>query len=215
MNKTVDIKAALQFGWDTLRNNFAFFLKLLIVLFAAMLVPALIVGKISIIMGSVFAVPLQFLVFVWQMILSMGILKISLKLYDQQAVEISDLWSMVNRTLDFVIVRVAVILLVSFGLILFIVPGLIWLVQFYPAGYLVVDRGTGAIAALKAGSQISKGVKLPLILFVFTLALLNLLGALFMGIGLMITMPVSILASTYVYRQLLAATEAVGQSVQK
>jgi uncharacterized membrane protein len=208
MNKSIDIKAALQFGWDTLRANVSFFLKVLVALIVLAMIPAMILGKIATAAGLYIGIPLQFLNLVWQSILGMGVLSICLKLYDQKPVEISDLWSCIPKILDYIIVKFAYSLIVGIGLVLLIIPGLIWTMQFYLASYLVVDRGTGAIAALKGSSAITHGVKWDLGVFASVLLGVNIIGILCLGIGLMITLPMTMLASVFVYRKLLTQTEA-------
>src|SRR5437773_10077431 len=97
--KSIDIKASLQFGWDTLRGNAGLFLSLLVVLIVISILPAMIFGKISAAAGAALGIPLQFLNLVWQAILGMGVLKICLKLHDRQPVDVPDLWSCVPKTL--------------------------------------------------------------------------------------------------------------------
>src|SRR6185312_14707211 len=90
--KIVNTQAALQFGWDTLKNNFALFLKLIVILVVALSIPGYIVGKVTTSV-PLLGMLLQFLDAIWAAILGMGVLKICLKFYDKQPVAIADLWS--------------------------------------------------------------------------------------------------------------------------
>src|SRR3989344_2583409 len=126
MQKSIDIKEALQFGWTTLRNQFTFFLKVLAVLIVISILPAIAVNKVSAAAGPILGIPLQFLNLAWQAILGMGVVKICLKLHDRRTVEIPDLWSCAARTLDYVIVKVLFALIVILGLLLLVVPGCVW-----------------------------------------------------------------------------------------
>jgi len=182
--KTINIKEALQFGWNTLKANFAFFLKLLVVLIIITAVPTFVVGKLATSLGVYLGLPLQFLNIIWQAVIGMGVLKICLKLHDQQPVEIADLWSCIPQTLDYVVVKFLVTLIVAAGLILLIVPGLIWSVQFFMASYLVVDRGAGAIAALKGSSAITHGAKWDLGVFISVVLFFEYSGDHLFGCGL-------------------------------
>jgi uncharacterized membrane protein len=204
--KIVPIKAALEFGWETLRANVVFFLKLFVVLILISIVPAMIFGKIGSMGGTMLAIPMQFLNLVWQSIIGMGFLKICLKLHDQQPVEIADLWSCIPRILDYIVVKFVVGVIVAVGLVLLIIPGLIWAMQFYLGTYLVIDKEAGVGTALRGSSALTRGAKWDLGLFVGVLLLINLVGALFIGVGLLITIPISILANVYVYRKLLEQT---------
>lgn len=214
MKKTIDIKASLQFGWDTLTANASFFLKVLVALIVLAIIPGMIIGKIATAMGVYLGIPLQFLNLVWQSILGMGVLTICLKLYDHKPVEIADLWSCVPKTVDYIVVKFLFSVIVGIGFVLLIVPGLIWSMQFYLASYLVVDRGTGAIAALKGSSVITNGAKWDLGVFASVVLGINIVGILCLGVGLMITLPMTMLASVFIYRKLLAETEASGSLPQ-
>src|SRR5260221_9226861 len=103
MKKTINIRAALEFGWETLKTNFAFFIKLLVVLIVITIIPSVIIGKLGVSFGPVVGIPLQVLNLVWQANISMGLMKICLKLYDRQAVEFNDLCSCFPKTLDYVV----------------------------------------------------------------------------------------------------------------
>ena len=94
------------------------------------------------------------------------------------------------------------------GFILLIVPGCIWLMQFYMSTYVVIDRGAEPIRALKTSSAITYGAKWDLGLFTTVVALLNIGGLIAFGIGIMITLPVTMLATAHIYRTLLAQTPA-------
>jgi len=83
-DKTVDTQAALTFGWNTLRDNFVFFLKLLGVLIGLAVIPAMVLGKIAASTNAYLGIPLQFINIVWQSVLGMGLLKICLNLYDKR-----------------------------------------------------------------------------------------------------------------------------------
>src|SRR5262245_19099815 len=111
--KVIDTQAALQFGWDTLKNNFTLFLKLIAVLIVISLVPAIVVGKIAESTGPVLRFVLQFIQAIWQAILGMGVLKICLKFYDRQQVDISDLWSCLPLTLDYIVTKFLYTLIVT------------------------------------------------------------------------------------------------------
>jgi uncharacterized membrane protein len=55
---------------------------------------------------------------------------------------------------------------------------------------------------MKESKRITHGYKWPLLGFIFVLALVNLLGALALGVGLLVSVPVSTLALVHAYRTL-------------
>ena len=62
-----------------------------------------------------------------------------------------------------------------------------------------------SIEALKESRSVTTGYKWDLALWSLVLIALNLLGTLLLLIGLFITMPVTLMASIYVYRRLSPA----------
>jgi len=204
--KKIEIKQALSFGWDTYRQYFVFFLKLLAVVLVSSLVPAWLFGKLS--RGGMFlGLLMQILNVLWQSMIGMGVLKISLKIYDQQPVDIPDLWSCLPQALDYILVKFLYSMIVSIGLLLLIIPGLIWSVQFYLASFLVVDKGMRAIPALRESSTVTYGAKWDIGIFMSVALGINLVGLFCFGVGLFVTLPVTFLAGVHIYRQLLAQTQ--------
>jgi len=88
----------------------------------------------------------------------------------------------------------------TIGLVLCIIPGLVfaffawWTMQF------VIDRNQDAVTAIKSSINAVKSNAGTLFLLALALFGLNLLGALLCLIGLLVTVPVSIIAVTYAYR---------------
>lgn len=86
--------------------------------------------------------------------------------------------------------------------VLFIIFGIIWAVKFGLFPYLVVDRALGPIHALEGSAIITEGNKKNILTFWLCLAGLNMLGFFALCVGLFVTIPVSMVASAYVYRKL-------------
>ena len=93
-------------------------------------------------------------------------------------------------------------LVVLGGLILLIIPGIIWAVRFSFSFYIVVDTKVGPVIAMKESYAITKGKFWKLLLFWIVVGLVNLLGLICLGVGLFVSVPVTTLASVYVYRWL-------------
>lgn len=70
------------------------------------------------------------------------------------------------------------------------------------APYAFIDKKCGPIEALKQSVRITKGNRGRVILFFFTMALLNLFGALLLIVGLLVSVPVTLLAFAHLYRTL-------------
>jgi hypothetical protein len=79
-----------------------------------------------------------------------------------------------------------------------VVLGLGWM--FWQA--FVVDEDMGAVDALTASWRLTKGSKVDLFVFGLVVGMLNLAGVLLCGLGLVVTIPLSGLASMMVYDNL-------------
>lgn len=93
-------------------------------------------------------------------------------------------------------------LIVGVGLILLVVPGIIFAVRYVFYGYAVVDRNAAPMDALAQSAAATKGVWGTVSLFGLAVLLLTILGALALGVGLLVTTPISVLAAAWVYRRL-------------
>ena len=106
-------------------------------------------------------------------------------------------WHYALATLLFILITVL-------GLIALVLPGiyLATRLQFYR--FLIVDnQSMGPVEALKKSMEMTKGHFWKLLGFMVVIILFNILGALLLLVGLLITIPVSVLASTYLYERLL------------
>jgi uncharacterized membrane protein len=99
-----------------------------------------------------------------------------------------------------ILASILVGVMTAIGLILFVIPGLIvaflswWTLPF------VIDRGESAIDGIRSSFRAISSQAGPVFLLALALIGLNILGAIPLGLGLLITVPLSTIASTYAYR---------------
>lgn len=93
----------------------------------------------------------------------------------------------------------SIIILFSLGLI-FLCLGAWYYLTFQFFSYFVIDRNATAWAAFKGSRKITRGYKMSLALILFVLALINMLGAVLVLVGLVVTVPLSSLVLAYTYR---------------
>lgn len=90
------------------------------------------------------------------------------------------------------------------GLALCILPGLLVLVFFQFGPYFILDRGMGVRAAARASAALASRHLGPVAIVAVVAALLELIGGLFFGLPMLITLPFTALFTAHVYRQLNA-----------
>lgn len=202
---------SIKFGLKTALKQFWFFLAMFIVLILIELIPrglGLLFGAmgerlpatsmfLSLVVGAASAVI--------GIIAQMGVFNVALKLCDHPDEEpkIADIFACSALFWKFFFGSILYGLIVFGGLLLFIIPGVIWGVQFQFFSYAIVQKRLGIIAAFEESSRITKGAKWDVFAFGFVLMMMNLMVALFsFGFGLLLSIPVTIMAQAFAYRTL-------------
>lgn len=93
-------------------------------------------------------------------------------------------------------------LIVTIGFILLIIPGIIVALMLSLSQLVAVDKKLGPVAALKESYRLTKGQLFQLFILAVILAAMNIAGALALGVGLLVSIPVSMIAYAHVYRKL-------------
>lgn len=151
--------------------------------------------------GGVAAV-VNVLDFALHIVVGMGVTRILLRVYDGTDTNYPDFFEPLSLFWNYLAMSILTAAIVLAGLVLFIVPGIIAALAVAFAAYLVIDTGMGPVAALKESIRITHGHRWNLFIFAVLLGVLNLAGALFAGVGLILTVPLTALATIHVYRWL-------------
>ena len=78
--------------------------------------------------------------------------------------------------------------------------------------FLVVDRKLDPVEALRESSRLTQGVKGQLLVFALLIAAVNLVGAIALLVGLLVTIPTTVIAAAYVLRRLQSRAAQQSQS---
>lgn len=194
---------AIEFGWNITKNNLSFFIVLLIIAGLILIIPGTF-SQLTRHNAPGLSIILSIGSFVLQLIIGMGLIRIALRFYDNEKAEFSDLFCCLHLFFKYLLGSILYGLIVSAGMILLIIPGIIWAIKFYFFGYLIVDKGLGPIEALKRSSAITDGVKWDLLLFGLLIFGINLIGAIPFFLGWFVTIPIAMVATAFVYRKLLS-----------
>lgn len=206
--KNFSIGEALEYGWNTMKTNFGFFIGIIIVSWIVSGIPTFIA---VILQEDAPAISLLFRLggIILGTIIQIGILRIALKFVDGQTPEFSDLFNSFKGCFwRYLGASILYGLIVVGGMFLLIVPGIIWAIKFQYFGYLVIDQNLGVMDSLKKSSDVTNGVKWPLFGFAILLVLINYGGAILLFIGLLATIPITMMANVSVYRTLQAQTDS-------
>jgi uncharacterized membrane protein len=202
---------AISFGWDTMKSNIGFFVGLIIIAVLIKNIPVWI-GDYAEKQGLIFmSIILHGAAVILSLVVELGKIKISLKFCKGIKGEFDDLLSSFDLLINFIAAAVIYMLIILGGLILLVVPGIIWGIKFSLFPYFMVEKELGPVESLKASAIATDGAKTDLFLFGLLLMLINAAGLLFFFIGLFVTIPTTMVAYAYVYRKLALRTELLNQ----
>ncbi len=193
---------ALKLGWKATKEHFWFFVGVLLIMFAF----SIVLGSLGEAAKKVLPIytAVQILSFIANSLLGMGAINIALKIHNNEEASFADLFSCWPLLLKFIAANILYFLIVLAGLLLLIIPGIIWAVKFQFFSYFVVDKRLGPLEALKKSAIITKGAKLDILIFDILLLGIILLGIFAFLVGLFVAIPVMWLAQAFVYKKLCA-----------
>ncbi len=192
-------KEALRFGWNTFKARPWVFIGAA----ALLMVISMIFNKLTQGRQDMLTFVIAIIGTLVQWWLFIGFTRMTLHAHAGMPVAIKTLFGESWKTLlQYAIIAILSGILVAIGLILLIVPGIIVYTMIALAPFFLLERGMKAIDAMKESRKVTEGHRMNLFLFVLLLAGLNILGALALWIGLLITIPVSLLAFVYVFKQI-------------
>jgi uncharacterized membrane protein len=194
---------AIRYGWRTTQAN----LRPLLILSALGGFFALVGGALRDRGGGagLLGVGIQVL----QAGVALALIRVALRLHDGRSADFERSGATLEGFFPYLLTTALYGVVVVCGTALLIVPGVIWAIQFCFAGFLVADARLDPIEAMRASSRLTRGVKSQLLGFGLMLAGVNLLGAMALGVGLLVTVPTTCLAAAFVFRR-LQIREAAG-----
>lgn len=195
---TFSIGEAIRFGWTTVTRNLGLFVLAVMIVLGINMLPALF---------DRFLILITVLVWGLDIAVGLGFMRMVLRFVDGEKGELVDLFSAFHLIIGYFVASIIVSLVVGVAFLFLILPG-IWVgIRLMLYGWVIADREVGPFAALDASWAITRGAFWQLFGLLFTLFFVNLLGLLALGIGLLVTGPLSVVAIAYAYRRLEATTE--------
>jgi uncharacterized membrane protein len=167
----------IRFGWNTLKDNMKFFAVLMIIVAVLYNIPTVIqIGFFSNDLTperasylGVIAIALVIIYMLIYQVVELGLLGIALEFRDGQPHKIEDLFKNLHLFPRFIAASIIYGLMVTAGFFLLIVPGVYLAIKYQFYGYLIIDKGMGAIEALRESARITEGAKKDILIFWLTL----------------------------------------------
>jgi uncharacterized membrane protein len=134
--------------------------------------------------------------------LIMGNFFVSAKLLQGQAPEFRDFFAGFQFFLPLLLLSLVAGVFIGIGTLLLIIPGLYLIVAYMFASYLVIDRGLDFWPAMELSRRTVNPRWFSYFAFVLLVVLLNLAGAIALGLGLLVTIPLSFCTVTVLYAEI-------------
>jgi hypothetical protein len=183
----LSIGSLVRFGWETFKSRPWIFVGTTALLGLLLGISGSVSsGLDALFSGSAEEPSLPGTVFGWatSTLISMGATAFYLAAHDNsQTAEVSMLWHP-QKFWSFLGASLLVSLAVLVGMILLIVPGVIFALMFMFATMIIIDRGLGPIEAMKESRRITSGYRWKLLGLALVLMLLNLAGLLALVVSL-------------------------------
>jgi len=149
---------------------------------------------------------IQLGLFLVSYVLQIGILRIYMETVDGQTPEVSVLFKSAGKYRQFFILSLLSGVLITLGYVVFIIPGIILSLFWYFSSYVVLDEDVGVVEAMKQSKELTEGVRVKILLFEITTMFVNTIGMAFLGVGGLVSFPITSLARVHIYRSLHSQT---------
>jgi uncharacterized membrane protein len=213
MQSSFSIKEALRFGWEKTKSNFPLVFTVVLVMVLINLSSKFLdmtfgfddhnadfdIGSL---MLSIFT---QIAILIIELILSINIIKQGLIIVRGGEANLRRLFDYPDNFFWFVLGQILTGIIIVIGLLLLIVPGIIAALAFFFVKPLLVDQKLRPMQAIRLSYAMTNGRKWQFLKFSVVLLLVNLVGLLALGVGLIATLPMSFFAFLYVYNNSLVA----------
>jgi uncharacterized membrane protein len=207
----LDVGSALSYGWKKFQENVGPFIILVLVVFAVIiflslignivLIPALNGDGTSAVLSLIAFSVVFVLQFVVGFIVQAGVYRAGLGVTKGETPSVSMLTDTTNLG-PFIITVILVGLGAFVGYILCIIPGLIWLIFTAYAPIIALDKGVGPTDAIKQSIDWVKNNFGQVFLILLVSYIVYIAGAILCGVGLLVSIPVALVAIIYSYRAL-------------
>ncbi len=187
--KRFSIKEFLSLGWETLKNNFLPSFLVTVILLFGILIPEL---KIGIILSWIISIYTSLILTRIAIAVPEGKFKLEKELF----------FSSKGNTLNYFIADILFSLALIVGFALLILPGIYLLIRFSMWNFIIIEQKCSPIEALSKSWELTRGYTLQLFQWEIVSAGINILGLLFLIIGLVISIPLTTFSEYYIYKKL-------------
>jgi uncharacterized membrane protein len=188
---TVNVQDYIKKGWEMFKEHIGEFVGFTLLVFAISAVSSKFAFAGSFIFSAV-AAPLY-----------AGYSIVAFRLLSGKPLQFGDFFNGFNYFLPLFLASLAGGLLVSIGFVLLIIPGIYLAVAYLFTTFLVLDYRMEFWQAMEISRKIITKNWFAFFGFAFALFAINFLGAIALGVGLLVSIPVSACAAAIAYKEII------------
>lgn len=198
---TNTIRQAFNFGWTTFKANFRLLTACVLTFFGSwVILEVLVIAGQR--LGFLWWLAAHLSFFVVFAGLEVGFIRMCLAIHDNDQVAYTDIFQALHLGGKYLLVQLAYFGIVLVGLVLLIVPGVYYGTRYSLYGQVFAEKSLSLKDAFQHSAGVGQSAMRVLLWLGFAIILLNIAGASVLGIGLIVTVPLTALMKVYMYRQL-------------
>jgi len=196
-NITLSLKKQLKTGWDLTKKHFWLLVLSTLFIFAVTVgteIPAWIAPENRLIesMTSLFGTLIN-------MYLELGLVAMTLAIVQKKKATFNNLFVGLTVFSRFVLGSIMYGILVGFGFILFIVPGVYFSLKYGLFPFYLLEKNTKLFDAFNMSAHVTRGAKMDILLILFVVELIHMLSVLLLGVGTLVSVPFSAVVMAGIY----------------
>jgi uncharacterized membrane protein len=195
------IKEAFSFGWQKTKEHFWFFLASLLAFGIVFTVINMFVER-----DGADSIAAQFLLYIVNALMGLGLINAVLAVCEGKVPGSSSFKTDLISFLKFLVTQLVFSVMVFVGFLLLIIPGVIIMLRFFYTPYILLDKKGGIGESFKESWRITKGSSWELLILFLVTVGINIAGAIALGVGLFVTIPLTMIATGFVYKKLSGAS---------
>lgn len=193
---------AVEYAWLRFKEQPGALIAVLLAVFGIVLIPWIVYIVLLATDHAMAGILVYLLAIVVQLVLGVGTIAISLKVADRKPWAFGELFSQGGRMLPYIGASILYGIVVVIGYFIFLLPGMYLSIRLSLYQYFVVDKGQGPIESLKSSWALTEGSFWDLVGVQCVITCVVMLSLIPLGLGLLITIPMSSVLMAYVYRRL-------------
>jgi hypothetical protein len=200
------IRKAFDFAWMTFKNQSGLFIAMMLTFFASwVILEAIVVAgqRFGFLLWAIAHLSF-FVIFAG---LEIGFIRVCLACYDGNQIHYSDISGEFRYGANFLFVQLIYFVMSIIGFVLLVVPGAYLSAKYGLYAFHFAEEDLNRKGSFQQSAMTSQGSRWFLFWFSIVIFLFNILGASLLGIGLLMTIPLSVLMKTSIYRQLRACRQ--------